>query len=211
MSNIDSSTWFYPTLILIAGGLLIYFGIYKHLGFENNITGSLPILLTLIGLLFAVFQVVLNIKIQAKRNVSQLRHTEYKEVVKILNSITDLVNEHMMNEANLHGLFVSLTHRINEYISFININNDYLFPNIINSGIAIETLHEVEKIKICTNKYIKELEGQKGKTNNEEPDKIFNLTQSHVSKMNWYIEVREHIVKYNNLKFKFLKKLQSYF
>lgn len=203
--------YIFPFFILIGGLIATYYWLFMSLDFENNIDRSLALIISVAGLIFGVFQVVLNLNIQSARSKTQLRHSEYKELVKILNSISELLNEHMMNELNIHGLLTSFLNRENEYISFMNINNDYLFPGIQKSKVALDTLEELDKIHICIDKFrikLEEIEKKKALLNYTdpiEPDPVKIIMQ-----MNWHNEVRDNLKKYAELKFKLLKEIQSY-
>lgn len=182
-----------------------------NLNFENGIEKPLALTISVVGLIFGIFQVVLNIKVQAARNKAQLRYSEYKELLKMLHNISELLNEHMMKDLNIHGLLTSFMNRKNEYISFMNNNNSFLFPGIQKTKIAENTLDKLDEIHLATDRFRIELEKAEKKkalvgvtdTGEDDIDKA-------ILQMNWHREIRENLKQYNDLKYKLLKEIQSY-
>lgn len=188
-----------PVLILVIGFIFLYF-LFRYLDFNENKDKSLALLLSAVGLIFGFFQVFLNISMQGVRNKVQLRHAEYKELGKVLNGISELLNENMMKELNIHGLANSLLNRINEFKGFIENNGNYLFPGIHNNKVAKETRDELHAIFARTDRFRKELETSQDKD-----------MERMIFEMNWHNDVRENLKQFNDLKSKLMKEVQTYF
>ncbi|MDQ3395652.1 MAG: hypothetical protein M3512_16310 [Bacteroidota bacterium] len=99
--------------------------------FNFSAVNSTPFLISFLGLLFAIFQVFLNINIQKQRDLNLLRQAEYKEVNKILNPVVSYLYEFIVKgDTNFNGLIHSIQSTKNEFDNFLNNYDDYFFEGI---------------------------------------------------------------------------------
>lgn len=180
--------------ILFIGLAVGCFFLFRTLDFNNNPEKSLALLVSVIGLIFGVFQVFLNLTVQGERSKTQLRHNDYKELVKSLNSISDLMNESLINELNLNGLVATLLNKKNEYLSFVVHNDDYLFTGLKNNDVIKNCLYTIEELGVRTDKYRYEL----GKVDGDKDSGI-------ILHMNWHNDVVDILKRYNEFKYDVLR------
>lgn len=190
-----------PTVFLLLGLLgICFYWIYasKH---------DLPVVLSIAGFTFAVFQTLLNIKIQSIRNLYQLRQSEYKNVVKILNDISDEFVKHLFetpDAKNQKAFTLLFYNKTSELITWIDLNDQYLFPDL--------------KKKKATNLLYDELqilkdESYKGWTTAEDLAKMEKDTK--VEELEVFLKLNDAKNRfgknYKPLKYTFLLTLQKYF
>lgn len=198
-----------PISILVVGILIISVVAYFNFDLLWEKDKSITFLLSSLGLVFAAFQVVLNIKIQAIRNKAALRHTEYKDFLKLLNSISELMINEMINKPNVEGLVSTLLNKKNEVISFIVSNDNYLFNGIKDNEIIKETLYAVEDLSVRTDKYRAELD-EIEKIRRSMQGNVYNPNRDNLLLMTWYNDVNEILKKFHELKHQALREIQKY-
>jgi hypothetical protein len=201
--------YFVPTIILICGISCILTIAYYNFDFFWEKEKSITFLLSGLGLIFAIFQVVLNINIQQTRNLATLRHTEYKELIKLLNGISDLMNTGMLTDIKAHTLVSSLMNKQNEFISFVKHNNTYLFQGIQDNNILKETLYIIEELTVRTDKYrfgIDEIAKLKQRQVGDNHYEVMEV----IDHIDWHNDIKEVLNRYNNLKHQALSEIQKY-
>ncbi|WP_161889558.1 hypothetical protein [Pontibacter russatus] len=198
-----------PTSILVGGIFIISLVAYFNFGFQWDKEKSITFLLSSLGLVFAVFQVVLNIKIQAVRNKTALRHNEYKDFQKLLNSISELLINEMVSEPNVEGLVSALLNKKNEVISFILSNDTYLFDGIKENNVLKETLYIVEDLGVRTDKYRAELDKIE-ETRKSMQGNIYNPVRDNLLRMEWHNDINKILKRFHELKHQALKEIQKH-
>jgi hypothetical protein len=190
----------YPVLFLIITFPSAIFFSLKYFDIIWSLEQSITIMISILGLLFAIFQVWLNIVVQNIRDKAALRHIEFKELIKLLNSISEIVNNSMTtNNTNIDGVVSVLFNKQTEFASFMNSNDSYLFENFrfnIYLNKAFDDLLEMIRI---TDNYRAELD----KKANDDLMEIIN----HVS---WHNDIRESLGSFNQTKQSALVDMHKY-
>lgn len=190
----------YPILFLLTAFPITILLSFRYFDVLWNLEQSITIMISILGLLFAIFQVWLNIVIQDIRDMAALRHVEFKELIKLLNGISEVVNNSMTtNNTNIDGVVSVLLNKQTEFSSFMNSNDSYLFDNFSNNiylNKAFDNLLEMIRI---TDNYRSELE----KRPNDEFLEIIN----HVS---WHNCIKDSLSSFNDTKQKALVDMHKY-
>jgi hypothetical protein len=121
--------------IILILGLLFSIGICWFLFIQYEIvkddSKAIITFISSAGLLFSIFQILLNIFRQSDLRTKDLRIVEYKEFNKVLSEIKEACDEHMIKELeNTPNLVFRLFNSSNHFASLIIANNDYLFLKI---------------------------------------------------------------------------------
>jgi hypothetical protein len=203
--------YIFPSLLLI-GLLSIYFFVYIKFGIAENGEKSITISLSAIGLIFAFFQVFLNLNVQAARNKAQLRHTEYKELIKLLNSVSEILNDGLVKGItfkDVQGLVTSLLNKRNEFVSFVVHNDSYLFKGIKKNKVLVDTSELLHTFSVRTDKFRDDLEKiEKRKAPSTSDINWQEVILDEVTKMSWHNDVNQTLIKYNEKKHEVLKEVQ---
>lgn len=203
-----------PFLLLVAL-LAIFFVCYVKLGLAEHGDKSIAILLSAIGLIFAIFQVFLNLSVQGARNKAQLRHTEYKELIKLLNSISENLTEYLTKKITVKDLQIlatSLLNKQNEFMSFVINNDNYLFKGIQKNHKINECNELLRNMNIITDKFkvdLGKLEKNKKKSLTNDFD-WSEVTIDSITRMEWDYNINDNLKKFNDKKHEVLSELQRY-
>ncbi|MDJ1472829.1 hypothetical protein [Xanthocytophaga flava] len=189
----------WPTFFLLIG----VGGIYLYWTYSSE--PALPVVLSIAGLTFGVFQTLLNIKIQSIRNLYALRQTEYKNVLKLLNDISDETTKKIITSGD-HATFASLImNKGNELSLWIELNDNHLFPALKQNMKAKELYEVVKAIVVAShNTFVKNEELKQDKNQDKTVDQF-------VLDYNFELAVQDFIKAYKSAKLKFLIELQYYF
>lgn len=192
-----------PALIIVIGIFVVSFLFHKDT--------QTPIVLSVIGAFFGAFQLALNIQVQTVRNQTSLRHSEYKEFLKLLNSISEIMTKAMMDKKlDIHNLSATLMIKYTEYNSFIQSNDTYLFKNINYNPVLTSSLRDLGKLLERTDKYRYDLDQIMKKEISADVDQLGHDIENIFLKMNWHNEVREVLKGYSKLKYEAIRELQKY-
>ncbi|WP_192820160.1 hypothetical protein [Rufibacter sp. LB8] len=203
-----------PIAILSLGLLCIFHYVLPNLDFEAGTTTSITILVSTLGFLFAVFQVVLNIIIQGIRNKASLRHTEYKEMLNLLNTISDEINkglndDELMTKSKIFDFGDVLKMKQNLFRNFIVNNNTYLFKGIQENKVVKDMNNRFSEILIHIAMYHSKV---KAIENSHKHKDSPNSAQMEIFKeyLDFHNRGRELFVIYNDLKHPMLREMQRY-
>lgn len=197
---IKNKSLIYPILFLIITFPSIFFLSFKYFDVVWNLEQSITIMISILGLLFAIFQVWLNIVIQNIRDKAALRHIEFKELIKLLNGISEVVNNSMTtNNTNIDGVVSVLINKQTEFASFMNSNDSYLFENFKHNSYLNKAFDDLLEMIRITDNYRAELE--------KKPNDDFLEIINHVS---WHNDIRESLSSFNETKQKALVDMHKY-
>jgi hypothetical protein len=191
----------YPITFLVVLLPITFFLLTKYLDYDGKFEQALTITVSVLGLIFAIFQVWLNIAIQGIRNKASLRHTEYKELVRLMNSISEVVNDAMvMNVNNIEAVVNVLMNKQEVFASFINNNDNYLFNDIRYNTYLNEANRELLKMISVTDKF--RAETQNVKMN----DNLMNI----IHQVSWDSAIGESLTSFNKTKHQALRDMHKY-
>jgi hypothetical protein len=156
---------------------------------------------------FGIFQFWLNELNTNRRKLYELRYDTYKEFIFLLDQVSETLNMEMTtNEiSNVYELVSRLMNNVNKINSTINMNRDFLFPDI---QLKLETkaVEDIlEKLLLRTDKFRLGLEN----ANKEGKEVARDFLQS-IERMNWHNEIREHLKELHNKKYDFYRVLRNY-
>lgn len=156
--------WRYVILIIILIGFIalgwyLFFCLDIFTASDKRIIG----LISYYGLLLGMFQFTINqVNIRAKRDF-ELRIAAYKEIVKLIETITQALNEKLgtSDKFSFHGYVTKLLNLINEYTLFCKTNHDYLFPGVSKTSESQEVRKILYDILETTDKFRKAIDDAK--------------------------------------------------
>jgi len=113
-------------IIAVFVGWYIFFSMDIFVVNDKRIIG----IISYYGLTFGVFQFFINQINNKSKRYFELRLSAYKEIIKIIESITQAVNEKLgtFDKFDFHDYGIKLMNLISEYTVFGMTNLDYLFP-----------------------------------------------------------------------------------
>jgi len=170
---------------------------------DERIVGVLAFL----ALGFGIFQYWLSELNTDRRKLFELRYDTYKEFILLIDQVSDTLNMEMTgNEINnVYELVSRLMNNINKINSSINMNRDFLFPDIHLKSESKEIKDILEKILLQTDQFRQGLENA-----NKEGKEVAREFLQSIEKMNWHNEILEHLKKLHNKKYDFYRILRTY-
>jgi len=171
---------------------------------EKRIAGIFSIL----GLGFGLFQFGFNEVKSNKRKKFYLKYETYKEIIRLIDSVSETLNIQMTSNEMLevHGLACKLLNQINQIASTINLNNDFLFPDICKTPESKKIQDILEKILLRTDRYRIGIE----KAVKHEKYNMKEFVEG-IEEMNWHNEMKDYLKELHENKYAFYKKLRTYF
>lgn len=186
------STWY----------LFFYLEIVKGLALQ--IAASISYL----GFGFALFQFWFNHIISKERMVFELRYSTYKEIIKIIDTISETVNEELSagQIIQAYDMLCKLTNQINKLASTLNECDQHLFINISKEKEAIRIMEIFDKIIRRTDKFRIAVES----TMNKSTIEALNFIET-IEAMNWHNDMRLYLNELHTEKYPFYAKFREYF
>ncbi|KAA3626936.1 MAG: hypothetical protein DWQ02_20125 [Bacteroidetes bacterium] len=188
----------YVILIIILGvGIALDWILFMQCEIIEDDTRAILAFISTVGLLFSVFQVVLNIFRQNDIRLKDLRVVEYKEFNNVLNEIRKACDENMIQELeNAPNLVFRLFNSTNHFASLIIANDDYLFPNIKETKEALELKETMDRIRNRADKLRYDME------------KI-DVEAHPVLIMNWHNETRDLLADFGEKRLTFMALIRN--
>jgi len=122
----------YYIIVLIFMIIAVFVGWYIFFSMDIFVVNDKRIIgiISYYGLTFGVFQFFINQINNKSKRYFELRLSAYKEIIKIIESITQAVNEKLgtFDKFDFHDYGIKLMNLISEYTVFGMTNLDYLFP-----------------------------------------------------------------------------------
>ena len=169
---------------------------------EKRITG----VITILGLGFGVFQFWIVEINSNNRRLSELKYNEYRQLFMQIESIPELLNKEMMNDAiDSHYLVSSLINQINRVVSLINTNNSYLFTRLADLEATKNLKKVLEKILGAADKCRFEIE----KAHEKKSPQAIDLIQIFET-IKWHNNTRDYLSELHSVKYAFYAKLIKY-
>lgn len=186
--------------------ILITWYVFYHCNFFPNIQLRIAGIISFLGLGFGLFQFWFNHITTEKRRTFDLRYTVYKELMALINSLTECLHEEIYGRktSNASELVKNLSKLINKIDSAINENNNSLFPKIKQSEEARKLEALIFQISYSTFKY------EALVVNNEVMNNKYNEHEEMIAESNWFNDVREPYDELEVHKSKFYEKLREY-
>jgi hypothetical protein len=196
-----------PVFIFLIGVILLNWYLFFYLELISSNEKRLTGVFSLLGLGFGLFQFWFNEIKAERRKKFDLRFNAYQEIVILIESIVETINNQMTSNEILevHGLVSKLMNQVNRIILIMNINNDYLFPGIHNAPESKKNHEIFKKILLRTDQYRIGIEKAAKGSNKIAKDFIES-----VEAMNWHNDMREFLDELHGNKYDFYKKLRTY-
>ncbi len=189
-------------LLVISSWYLFFF-----LNLIEGIALQITAIISYLGFGFALFQFWFNHITTEKRRIYDMRYSGYKEVISLIDAITETLNEEMSNSriVEVYSILGKLTNQINKLASTLNEFNQYLFPKIneTNESKLIQDL--MEKIIRRTDKYRHELE-REIKLGNPDGNNFLETIHS----MNWHNDIIKYLKELHENKYSFYRRLREH-
>ena len=181
---------FYQLILLMLTGLLAWLIV----GSDDTAT----VLFARLGFLFAVFQFCFLQLNNRERKYFDLRYTFYKETIKQLNLIGEIIQEGMIKEVKAEETMHKLMAAVNEIRLSIQANEALLFPKLRLNPSSIAMGNCLEGLVKRTDAY------HVAVSNDDSKEALF------FESMNWHNEVREILQRFNEEKHAFLDTIRTY-
>ncbi|UOG76117.1 hypothetical protein MTX78_05850 [Hymenobacter tibetensis] len=159
---------------------------------------ALTVTLSTIGILLAVFQFAFTQISNRKKKYFDLRYGFYKDTVKQIQLITDVVQEGMLRDVIAGDTMHKLMSASNELTGSMKANLDLLFPGIELPNMDYKLGKTIDDLVSRTNKYYVSVKN--------------NATEAHtiIETMNWHNEVRPMLEQLSKDKHIFFAAMRSY-
>lgn len=196
-----------PFVFLIAViGLTWY--LFFYIGIVTDNEERLTLLVAILAVTFGTIQFWISEINNKKRREFDLRYESYKDFVLIIDSISETINQEMVNQTqNPHAIVSKLMNLINQFGSATKMNSDYLFSGMAKNKETVKVSDILEKILFRTDKFRKEIDDAVNK--NPDPTSILLVTT--IGQMNWHNDTREYLKELNSCKHSFYKIVRDYF
>jgi len=204
-----------PVVLLTFLLSAVYFGLYRNLNNMADKQRVTTIILSALGLSFGLFQVLLNISVQGARNKSQLRYAEYKELGKLLASITELMtfgtSEKLNTFTDVNRLYLTLHGKITDFEGFVATNSNFLFKGLDRKE-SVKSLHnDLLEIRHHTFDYKTRTDTiemvYRGENENPEMERMELMSEIVI----WLGNLHYSLSNFNKRKYEVLGEVQTYF
>jgi len=198
--------YFLPIIFLLVIVLLTWILFFKLELITDN-EKRITCVFSLLALGFGVFQFWVNEINILRRRKFDLRYDAYKEIVFLIESISETLNAKMISKetTDVHGLLSKLMNQINNLSSIMNRNDNFLFPEILLTPESIKNQEVLQNIMSRTDELRINIE--KAAKLDEYNMKEFAET---IAKMNWHNEIRMYLIELNDNKYSLYSKLRTY-
>lgn len=195
-------------IIFLIGIVLLTWILFFSLELVSDNEKRITCVFAILALGFGVFQFWVNELNIERRKKFDLRYETYKEIVLLIESISETINIKMISKETIeaHGVLSKLINQINNLSSTMNRNNDFLFPDICKTPESKKNQKILENIILRTDKF------RIGIENAAKHDK-YNMKEfaESIEEMNWHNEIREYLKELHDNKYDLYKKLRTYF
>lgn len=181
--------------------------LFFHLKVVEEVPLQITGILSTLGFGFALFQFGFKHITAERRRTFDLRYAAYKEVIMLVETITETINEELTATKILevNDLLAKLTNQINRLSSTLNEYNYYLFLKITSTQESKKLEETTKKIIIRTDKYRAAVEKAISIGNVEKNNFLETLEA-----MNWHNDVLKYLQELHQNKDKFYAKLREY-
>jgi hypothetical protein len=170
---------------------------------EGKITGLIAFMVLGLG----VFQFWMDEMNSEERKLYDLRYESYKDFVLRIDLISETLNYEMaVNDlGSIHSLVSRLINDVNRIRSAIDMNSDFLFPDL-HLKPETKTIHSiVGNILVRTDIFRRRVERSIKEASRH--SRYFELS---VEQMKWHNEIREYLEALHQSKFDFYRVLRAY-
>ena len=187
--------------------LLLTCYLFLYDDFTSRMEGKITGIITFLALGFGVFQFWIDEMNTEERKLYDLRYESYKDFVLRIDLISETLNYEMAGNdiSSIHSLVSRLTNDVNRIRSAINMNSEFLFPDLDLEPEAVIINRIVGKILVRTDTFRRRVE----RAINEENRHNRNFELS-VEQMKWHNEIREYLNDLHQSKFDFYRILRAY-
>ncbi|WP_324675113.1 hypothetical protein [Hymenobacter sp. GOD-10R] len=181
---------FYYLLLILLTGILSQFIV--------KTSDSTPAALAQLGFLFAVFQFLFVQLNNRQKKYFDLRYAFFKDVVKQLHAISDIIQQAMLLDVAPAETMNKLMSAANELSAAINANEKLLFPGLLSTPSARTINEQITALLNRTSAYHVSV-------SNDESE-----AHAVIESTNWHNETRIILKQFNKDKYTFFNTIRGY-